>query len=214
MLKILFTSAALALITCGCSNKDDAVDSAKTSSAKSTESPKDAAPPNTSTAGKSQDTPRSTPAGTADTSKTSAANSQQAKDASDQATSKAGARSKSPHSLADKKWVDFRGMLRKCDALPTTQKEQCLVDFEDTYRALDFQCTALSKSHERQCRKYNEELKNALANLPPRSSVTHTTEPTMTSASPADPSAAERNRDSTKQQQDAAGTTLEQSKRN
>ena len=106
-----------------------------------------------------------------------------------------------------KSWSDFKIMVRKCDTLTGADKKQCMADARDTYRASNYNCERMSGADQTQCVKYREQWKTAAAgdtsstNAP----ITHTEEPTMTPASPGDPSPSERNRDSTKQQEDAAG---------
>jgi hypothetical protein len=209
MLKILFTSAALALGLSGCSQKDDGMDRAK-NSAGAVESSKAMAsntadaltPASPDMARATQDSAHNTKGAVAKKDREPQRNTTNAID-----------RYNTNRASADKKWIDFHGMLKKCYAMSSPEKAQCLADAGDTYQALKFDCRALSNSDKKQCLKYDDELKSATASLS-TPAVTHTTEPTMTSTNPGDSSAAERNRDSTKQQQEAAGAVTEQKSKN
>jgi hypothetical protein len=116
-------------------------------------------------------------------------------------------KSKDTSSVTVEEWRHFRALVKKCDALTGESKKQCMAVARDVYLASDFKCQTLG-SDKMQCLRYREQWKSAKADLP-KGAVTHTEEPTISPASPGDPSAAERNRDSTKQQQDAAGTLTE-----
>ena len=111
-------------------------------------------------------------------------------------------------SAAARNWSEFQGMVKKCSTLTGTERKQCITDARDTYRASNFRCESMSGQDKTQCLKYGEEWKSAKANQP-NSPVTHTDDPTMSPATPGDPSPSERNRDSTKQQQDAASSLPE-----
>jgi hypothetical protein len=111
-------------------------------------------------------------------------------------------------SAAARNWSDFQGMVKKCNALTGTEKKQCMSDARDTYHASNFKCESMSAQDKTQCLKYGEEWKSAKANQA-NPAVTHDENPTMTPATPGDPTPSERNRDSTKQQQDAAGALPE-----
>jgi hypothetical protein len=207
MLKILFTSAVLALVLCGCSKKDDgAMNDVKNSAAKAIDSAKDAVS-NAGDAAKdaAQDAARSVQESARDVTDSAAT-------AGHKAMNKAADEVKEAHSVAAREWNEFRAMVKKCGALTSAERKQCMADARDMYLASDFKCGTLSGSDKTQCLKYAQYWKSATAN--PKAAVTHTEEPTMTPASPGDPSASERNRDSTKQQQDAAGTLPESKKQN
>ncbi len=117
-----------------------------------------------------------------------------------------------PHSAHATSWSRFQSMVKKCDALTGAEKKQCMMNARDTYRASDFKCESMSGTDKTQCLKYGEQW-SATAN-PPNAPVTHTEEPTTTSANPGDPSVAERNRDSTKQQEDASRPATEPKRQN
>ena len=102
-----------------------------------------------------------------------------------------------------KNWNDFQAMVKRCNTLTGADKKECMASARDTYHASNFNCEAMSGSDKTQCLKYGQEWKSAKAN-PPNAAVTHDDNPTMDSPA-GDPTAAERNRDSTKQQEDAAG---------
>lgn len=111
-----------------------------------------------------------------------------------------------PHSAGATSWSHFQGMVKKCQALTGDEKKQCMADARNTYRASRFQCESMSGTDRTQCLKYGEQWKDARADQP-NAPVTHTEEPTMTPATPGDPAPSERNRDSTKQQEDASRST-------
>ena len=121
-------------------------------------------------------------------------------------------KSKDTSSVTVDEWRVFRALVKKCDALTGESKKQCMAEARDMYLASNFKCQTLG-SDKMQCLRYREQWESAKADLP-KGAVTHTEEPTMSPASPGDPSAAERNRDSTKQQQDAAGTLTEPKRQN
>jgi hypothetical protein len=110
-------------------------------------------------------------------------------------------------STAAKNWSDFQSMVKRCNTLTGTEKKQCTADARDTYHASNFRCESMSGQDKTQCVRYGEEWKSAKANQP-NAAVTHDDSPTMDSP-PGDPTASERNRDSTKQQEDAAGSLPE-----
>jgi hypothetical protein len=105
-------------------------------------------------------------------------------------------------SAAARNWSEFQDMVKRCDTLTGTEKTQCMGDARATYHASNFRCESMSGQDKTQCLRYGEEWKSARAN---QEAVTHDDTPTMNSANPGDPTPSERNRDSTKQQQDAAG---------
>jgi hypothetical protein len=105
-------------------------------------------------------------------------------------------------SAAARNWSQFQDMVKRCNTLTGTEKKQCMADARATYHASNFRCEIMSGQDKTQCVRYAEEWKSARAN---QEAVTHDDTPTMTSANPGDPTPSERNRDSTKQQQDAAG---------
>ena len=105
---------------------------------------------------------------------------------------------------APRTWSDFQSMVKRCNTLTGAEKQQCMTDARDTYHASNFRCENMSGQDKTQCLKYGEAWKSAKANQP-NAAVTHDDNPTMDSPA-GDPTAAERNRDSTKQQEDAAGS--------
>ena len=107
-------------------------------------------------------------------------------------------------STAAKNWSDFKGMVKRCNTLTGADKKECMANAQDTYHASNFNCETMSGSDKTQCLKYRQEWKSAKANQP-NPAVTSDDNPTMDSPA-GDPTAAERNRDSTIQQEDATGT--------
>jgi hypothetical protein len=109
---------------------------------------------------------------------------------------------------APRSWSDFKVMVKKCDQLTGAERKQCMADARDAYRASNYNCESMSQPDRTQCQRYYDQWKSAAAS-DSKPAVTHTDEPTMTPATPGDPSPSERNRDSTKQQEDAAGNLPE-----
>jgi len=206
MLKILIIQIVLGLALCGCSKKDDTgSDTGRSSADKALDSAKDG----TSNAGDAakdaaQDTARSVKETARDVKDAAPLASPKPKESNRKATKNLADKSKDTSSAAADDWHDFRALVKRCDALTGASKKQCMVEARDMYLASDFKCQTLG-SDKMQCLRYREQWKSARADLP-KAAVTHTEDPTISPASPGDPSAAERNRDSTKQQQDAAGT--------
>ena len=185
MLKTLAIATVLGLALCSCSKQDDSgMDKARSSADKAIDSAKDAA--------------------------TSAA--EKTKESSRKAMSNLADKSKGPPSAAAEEWRDFRALVKKCEALTGDEKKHCMAEARDKYLAADFRCETLGSAKLR-CLRYREQWSGAKTDSP-KAAITHTEEPTMSPATPGDPSAAERNRDSTKQQQDAAGTLSEPTRQN
>ena len=103
---------------------------------------------------------------------------------------------------APRSWNDFKVMVKKCDQLTGAEKKQCMADARDTYRTSNYHCESMAQPDRTQCLKYRDQWTSAAAG-DTKAAVTHTEEPTMTPATPSDPAPSERNRDSTKQQEDA-----------
>jgi gas vesicle protein len=214
MLKILIITTVLGLALCGCSKKDDTgLDQGRSSADKATDSAKDAAS-NASDAAKdaAQDAARSVKETTRDVKDEAASAGERTKENTRKAMKNLADKSKDTSSAAADKWHDFRALVKKCHALTGESQKHCMAEARDLYLASDFRCQTLG-SDKMRCLSYREQWKSAKAD-PPKAAVTHTEEPTISPASPGDPSAAQRNRDSTKQQQDAAGTLTEPKRQN
>lgn len=213
MLKILIITTVLGLALCGCSKKDDTgLDTGRSSADKAIDSAKDkASTASDATKDAAQDAARSAKETTSDAKDSAASAAEKRKESTRKAKNLAD-KSKNTSSVTVDEWRDFRALVKKCDALTGESKKQCMAEARDMYLASDFKCQTLG-SDKMQCLRYREQWKSAEADLP-KATVTHTEEPTMSPASPGDPSAAERNRDSTKQQQDAVGTLTEPKRQN
>ena len=109
---------------------------------------------------------------------------------------------------APRTWNDFKVMVKKCDQLTGAERTRCMDDARDAYRTSNYNCESMSQPDRTQCLKYRDQWKSAAASES-KPAVTHTDEPTMTPVTPDDPRPSERNRDSSKQQEDAAGTLQE-----
>jgi hypothetical protein len=214
VLKTLILTTVLGLALCSCSKTDDTgLDKGRSSADKAMDSAKDAAS-NASDATKdaAQDVARSVKETARDVKDAPASAAEATKESSRKAMKKLAEKSKDPASTVAEEWSDFRASVKKCDALTGEEKKHCMTEARDMYLASDFQCQTLG-SDKMQCLRYREQWKSAKADLP-KAAITHTEEPTMSPATPGDGSAAERNRDSTKQQQDAAGTLAEPKRQN
>ena len=120
---------------------------------------------------------------------------------------------KGTRSVIRRRWSEFQTVVDRCDTASGAAREQCLAEAKDTYRSANFNCDALPAQERRNCLQFAERWSNAAADAP-TTAVKHDQEPMMTAPSPGDPRPAERNRDSTKQQQDAVGTLPEPTKPN
>jgi hypothetical protein len=214
MLKTLIIATVLGLVLCSCSKKEDTgLDKARSSADKAIDSARDAAS-NAGDAAKdaAQDAAHSVKETARDVKDAAASAGATTKESSRKAMKNLTEKSKDQRSTVPEQWTDFRALVKKCDSLTGDEKKRCIAEARDTYLASDFKCETLG-SDKVQCLTYREQWKNARADLP-KAAITHTEEPTMSPATPGDPSAAERNRDSTKQQQDAAGTLTESKRQN
>src|SRR5262249_30703528 len=111
-----------------------------------------------------------------------------------------------------RRWQKFQAVVDDCDAA-SISRDICLGKAQETWRSAKINCAALPNSEQRNCRGFAERWNKPVAEAPP-SAVKHAEEPTLTSPSPGDPRPAERNRDSTKQQEDALGTAPQGTKSN
>jgi hypothetical protein len=105
-----------------------------------------------------------------------------------------------------------QAIVDRCDTeRDADAQQQCFQEARAAYRSAGIECDALPSQARRDCLEFSERLSGGVAEAP-QGVVTHTEEPTMTGTSPGDPRPAERNRDSTKQQEDARGTLDEEGK--
>ena len=104
-------------------------------------------------------------------------------------------------------------MIDRCDTEIGSAQEQCLKDAKDVYRTAHFKCDALGIPERQNCLDFAERWDSAAADAPTEA-IKHDKEPTTIPTSPGDPRPAERNRDSTKQHQDAVGTLPDPAKPN
>jgi len=212
MYKPLILSLCLIVALCACSKKDDAASSnVPTPPANSVSSSEDAA-------GKVANAPVQVPARSeAENERTTkeAAKSSEAepKKHKKQTANAARDREKGTRSGIRGRWDEFQAMVDRCDTATGAAREQCLAEAKDTYRSANFKCDALPTQERRNCLQFGERWNNATTDAP-TAAVKHDKEPLMTAPSPGDPRPAERNRDSTKQQQDPVGTLPEATKPN
>lgn len=114
-----------------------------------------------------------------------------------------------PPSDATSRWSEFQAVVARCETLTGDKRERCLDDATDAYRAAGLKCEALSDPDSKECIKYMERFNGTGS----KQAITHTETPAITAATPGDPTPAQRNRDSTVQQQDAAGTLPESTRK-
>jgi hypothetical protein len=98
--------------------------------------------------------------------------------------------------------------MRRCVDADLSAREQCLAEARDSFRSADLDCAELPGGDRKECLKYAKLWEDAAADIP-TAAVTHDEEPAAIPAAPDDQRPAERNRDSTKQQQDAVGSLPE-----
>jgi hypothetical protein len=117
-------------------------------------------------------------------------------------------KAKRTRSPTARRWDEFQAAMERCVAVNLSAREQCLADARDAYRSANFDCAALPRRERQECVQYAKLWQDAETDIP-TAAVTHDEEPAAIPAAPDDPRPAERNRDSTKQQQDAAGSLPE-----
>jgi len=112
-------------------------------------------------------------------------------------------------SPSSKSWKQFQSQVKKCEAMTGDQQKQCMANAKATYRASNFNCDTLSGQNKTQCEKYGAQWSSA-------SQDTHvrTGEPNIAPTDPADPTDALKNRDSRKQEGNAASSLPEPQKQN
>ncbi len=120
---------------------------------------------------------------------------------------------KGVHSATARRWSEFQAMVDRCDTETGSGREQCLNEARDVYRTANFKCDALPTEERQRCLQFADRWNSAVADAP-KAAVKHDKDPTTIPTSPGDPRPAERNRDSTKQQQDAVGTVPDPTKPN
>jgi hypothetical protein len=120
---------------------------------------------------------------------------------------------KSARSSLRRQWHEFQAMVDRCDTATSAAREECLTHAKDTYRSANFKCDALAAPQRKNCLEFAERLTNTTADAP-TAAIKHDKEPMTTAPAPGDPRPAERNRDSTKQNQDAVGTPPDPTKPN
>src|SRR5262249_30314784 len=98
-------------------------------------------------------------------------------------------------------WSEFQALRARCDTFTRDKRDQCLDGARAAYRAADLKCETLPDEDSKECSRYVGRW-NGGASKP---AITHTETPAITPTKPGDPTPAQRNRDSTVQQQDAAG---------
>jgi hypothetical protein len=103
-----------------------------------------------------------------------------------------------------RQWENFQTKLDACAAAPTNARDVCLEKVRIVWRSAPIDCATLPDKPRHRCVLFSQQW-NSPSDHSSDAVVKHAEEPTATSTSPDDPAPAERNRDSTKQQQDALG---------
>lgn len=211
MFKMVFTSVAIALACCGCSKTDEQSTHINTPVAKAPDSANDAGSNLSNPASESTQDPGNV---AKDTTQKAHVPAEERTKSTGKAPAAPAPKTKERHSKdATSEWAKFRADLSKCDSLDGAEKEQCTAAARDAYRAAGFQCDTLLEPDRKACLKYAEQWNKSVVN-PSKAAITHTTTPTITPATPGDSRPAERNRDSTKQQEDSVGGLAEPVKTN
>jgi hypothetical protein len=109
---------------------------------------------------------------------------------------------KRARSTTARRWNAFQATIKKCVAVPITEREQCLAGARDRYRSAKFNCTALPGRDRDECVKYAKLWKDTKIDAP-SATMMQDEDPAENSASPDAESAAESNPDSTRQSRDA-----------
>jgi hypothetical protein len=233
MSKLILASILLTLSLCGCSKKDEAsspslqtppLNSADSSSTPTSDADKTATPTSPRSEGRSdRDDPPAKAAsvdqstgGKPSTSKRASQTSKSAADTSDRkvaAASQSGSDPVNARKSADQMWRTFKAEKSRCSTLGATERARCLTEVGERYQSARFDCAALPEPDRTLCTQYTIQGDTAMES-PPKAPVTHTKNPTTIPETPGDSRPAERNRDSTKQQQDAAGALTGSTKSN
>jgi len=211
MFKPLIFSLALVAALSACSKKDDAIsNNSGTKPATTVDSSRDAAGngANVTAQAPASSQPKSDPTAPEAAVSTEAPPKRHRKQphaAHDSA--------KGTHSATARRWSEFQAMVARCDTETGSGREQCLNEARDVWRTANFKCDALRTEERQRCLQFAERWNSAVADAP-KGAVKHDKDPTTIPTSPGDPRPAERNRDSTKQQQDAVGTVPDPTKPN
>ena len=114
------------------------------------------------------------------------------------------------NSAAAKDWGEFQVMLKKCDGMTGAAKKQCIDDARAVYRASDFKCESMTGADKSQCLKLAQRWEQSPSTGSKDAPAVHSNDQSATPPSnPSDPTDELRNRDSRKQQGDAARTLPE-----
>jgi hypothetical protein len=202
MLKPSMFSLALIAALCSCSKSDDAATNETAAAPENAlQSPIDPARNDTSD---SPQVPASEPEQNAEKAATQTAPEGDEKKRPNAAYEGA----KRTRSLTERRWDTFQAAMQRCVTADLNAREQCLADARDAYRSADLNCAALPGRDRNECLKYAKLWEDTEADIP-TAAVTHDEEPAAIPSAPDDARPAERNRDSTKQQQDAVGSLPE-----
>jgi len=233
MSKLILASILLTLSLCGCSKKDEASttslqtpppNSADSSSTPTSAADRTATPTRPQSEGRSdRDDPAanvsSADQSTAGKTSTSKPVRQTSTSATDTSGRKVGAGAQSgsdrvnARNGAAQTWRTFNTEKSRCSSLGATERDRCLSEVGERYRSVRFDCAALLEPDRTLCTEYTVQHAAAMQS-PSKAPITHTKNPTTIPETPGDSRPAERNRDSPKHQQDAAGTLTEPIKSN
>jgi hypothetical protein len=118
-----------------------------------------------------------------------------------------------------RRWEEFQARVDKCVTAAAGEREACMAEAKGFFQASNFKCNTLAGDARKNCLLFSEQW-NAASNdtlpLPDDTStavVKSAKEPSTNPEFPSDPRPAERNRDSTKQHDDATETPSDTAKR-
>ena len=212
MFKPLIFALTVIVALCACSKKDDAAsNNIRTRPANAIDSSKDAA--GNGAIGTAQGPARSEPESEGTPKEAPIPAEAPPKKHRKQGPNATHDNAKGARSVTGRRWSEFQAMVDRCDIETGAAREQCLKEAKDAYRSANFKCDTLAAQERENCVQFTDRWNNPVADAP-TAAVKHAKEPTTTATSPGDPRPAERNRDSTKQQQDAVGRLPEASKPN
>jgi hypothetical protein len=214
MYQPLIVTAAVVLALCACSRTDESASTQPPAPPPTAGLPPAPAPETNASPATEAPAQPEPPTAAAPAEQDAAAEAPPPKPKKHAAAGTADQRQKSARSGMLRRWGEVQAILDRCDTSATGDaQEQCVQQAADAYRSANIQCDVLPSQAQRDCNAFRERLSTGMAQAPAADdAVTHTETPTMTGSSPGDPLPAERNRDSTKQQEDARGTLQEDAK--
>jgi hypothetical protein len=107
-------------------------------------------------------------------------------------------------SRAVRRWDAFRASMKRCVAVPLSDRGQCLAEARDGYRSANINCSALPGGQHKECLKYAKLWADTETDVP-TAEAQQDEGPAATPATPEGEPPAEPSWDSTLQQQDSVG---------